>query len=175
MSALTFRLATRHDVDAIITIIEQTKQLFKQSNIDQWQQGYPNRQTILDDIEKHQGYVMVDQETLVAYVALLLVVEPTYHKIYGGTWHYSGPYGTVHRIAVKESYKKRGIASLIIKHCEQQCLKNNVKVLRVDTYHQNVPAIKCFESNGFKRCGVIFLQEVFDERQARIAFDKLIV
>ena len=40
------------DVQRIMTLIHQAQNYFKQQNIDQWQDGYPNEETIEKDISK---------------------------------------------------------------------------------------------------------------------------
>ena len=40
------------DISRVIDIINQAKTYFKNNDIDQWQDGYPNEETIEKDIEK---------------------------------------------------------------------------------------------------------------------------
>ncbi|MCM2532950.1 hypothetical protein NDK43_11820 [Neobacillus pocheonensis] len=42
----------------------------KRNNIDQWQNNYPNRQTIKDDILKGYSYVLLNDENIVATTAI---------------------------------------------------------------------------------------------------------
>ena len=49
---MIFRKATETDLNAIMNIISQAQNYLKEQGIDQWQNGYPNRQTIKKDIEK---------------------------------------------------------------------------------------------------------------------------
>ena len=39
------------DISRVIDIINQAKTYFKNNDIDQWQDGYPNEETIEKDIE----------------------------------------------------------------------------------------------------------------------------
>lgn len=48
---MNFRLAEKSDLDKIMEIIEEAKDYLKTLGIDQWQNGYPNEEKILSDIE----------------------------------------------------------------------------------------------------------------------------
>ena len=39
------------DIPRVMEIINQAKQYFKENDIDQWQDGYPNNMTIQEDIK----------------------------------------------------------------------------------------------------------------------------
>ena len=41
------------DVQRIMTLIHQAQNYFKQQNIDQWQDGYPQSLDIIEDIQKN--------------------------------------------------------------------------------------------------------------------------
>ena len=47
------------DVQRIMTLIHQAQNYFKQQNIDQWQDGYPQSLDIIEDIQKNNSYVIV--------------------------------------------------------------------------------------------------------------------
>ena len=46
------------DISRVIDIINQAKTYFKNNDIDQWQDGYPNEETIEKDIENNEAYVL---------------------------------------------------------------------------------------------------------------------
>lgn len=41
----------------VMTIIRMAQQSFRDQGVDQWQDGYPNEEVILEDIRKGQSYV----------------------------------------------------------------------------------------------------------------------
>ena len=170
-----FRKSKMADVMAIMHIIDAAKNSLKDQGINQWQDGYPNEEIISADILAGDSFVLEIDEEIVATVALIKGIEPTYQNIYGGNWNHQGKYASIHRIAVKKSYQKKGIGSSLLKSIDVYLKDLNYYIIRVDTHYLNQSAISLFERNGFKKCGVIFLKEVFEEDYARIAFEKQIL
>ena len=75
------------DISAIMPVIDAARELMHRSgNVNQWINGYPSEEAIVADIERHGGFVVTDDERIVAYFAFLPAPEPTYEKIYDGAW-----------------------------------------------------------------------------------------
>jgi len=177
-SRFSFRRTVEADIDRILCIIRQAQEYLKQQGIDQWQNGYPNRETIADDIRKGYAYVLLMNDVVVGTVAVTFDGEKTYDKIYEGKWlseRESAPgrrldYATIHRIAVDAQYKGAGFASKIIWNIEHMCRSRNVHNIRVDTHRRNTSMQRLLEKNGFIYCGIIYLEDGSE----RIAFEKIL-
>ncbi len=65
------RYARRGDIPAIKDIINQAKVRLANLGIDQWQSGYPNEESLLNDISNKNGYVVIDKNVVVAYAAII--------------------------------------------------------------------------------------------------------
>ena len=80
---MNIRLSKTEDVPKIIEIIEDAKMLLKSLNIDQWQNGYPNKVQIENDIINKESFVVVNEEDkIMATTMFTKKPEPTYKKIY---------------------------------------------------------------------------------------------
>ena len=55
---MNFRKSTFDDVDRILEIIEKAKIELRQLGLDQWQNGYPNREVIENDVKNGISYVL---------------------------------------------------------------------------------------------------------------------
>ena len=166
MNDLVFRKATINDLDEIMTIYSDAREFMRNSgNKDQWTNGYPQRELIETSISDGDLYVCVDDEAILCVYYFKIHVDPTYVKIYNGNWLNDEPYGVIHRIAVAKSARGRKIASKVF----EECLKHS-KNLRIDTHRANTPMQRTLEKSGFKRCGIIHLENG-DER---LAFQKSI-
>ena len=55
---MNFRKSTFDDVDRILEIIEKAKIELRQLGLNQWQNGYPNRKVIENDIKSGISYVL---------------------------------------------------------------------------------------------------------------------
>ena len=103
------RPATKADVAAANDIYESARKFMAQNgNPTQWSGVYPNSDDVSWGIENGTSYVCEDKGEVVATFHFEANADdPTYHKIYDGSWKNDLPYGVIHRIAVK--YHGRGI------------------------------------------------------------------
>lgn len=146
---MKIKKATEKDLNEIINIYNKARDFMKESgNGGQWQNGYPQKELIENDIKNGTLYICLDQNKIVGVFCYFVGIEPTYKKIYGGEWLNNEPYGVVHRIAVGEHHK--GVASF----CIQWCI-NNAHNIKIDTHENNIPMQKTILKNGFTFCGTI--------------------
>ena len=157
------RLASRNEIDRILAIYSSAKHfMHTHGNPNQWNGNYPDRETLLSDIEKGHLYVCTDEnEKVYACFALIGGEDPTY-KVIDGSWKSDLPYGTIHRIAGDGS--KRGVFA----ECAAFARKS-FKYLRVDTHKDNLPMQNAVKRDGFEFAGVIYLAD----GSPRLAFDWL--
>lgn len=167
---MVFRKAIKTDVDNIMNIIRQAQAYFKEQGINQWQNNYPNVETICNDMNNKNSYVLLNDDNIIATVAVSFDGEKTYESIYEGQWITNGKFAVIHRIAVDNNYKGLGISSEIIKHIEKLCLSRDVQSIKADTHEENLSMQKLLKKNDFKYCGIIYLES----GHKRVAFEKVI-
>jgi len=171
---MLIRKTTTADIAEITEIYEQAKRALKADGVDQWQNGYPNEESLKSDIENNMSYVVVEENgnisEIVGTAALAFGIEPTYNKVFDGGWTTNEPYGFIHRVAVSEKFKGRGIVASLFAELERQAKKKNVHSLRIDTHRQNLSMQKAVSKNSYKHIGIIYLPDGAE----RLAFEKLI-
>ena len=167
---MEFRKSTKEDLKDIMAIIRDAQAYFKNNDIDQWQNGYPNEDSILSDIESKESYVLVDDNEIIGTAYLSFAGESDYDVIYEGKWLSHEDYAVVHRIAVKNDLKGKGIAGEIFKAIEKICLERDIHDIKIDTHRDNKSMQRFLEKQGFTRCGVVYLKD----KSERIGFEKLI-
>ncbi len=166
---MVFRKTTVEDISSVLEIICQAQQYLKQKNINQWQNGYPNETSILEDIEKEYSYVMEANGVVIGTIAIVFTGEPTYKHIYEGNWKTDGTsYVTLHRVAVHNDWKGQGIAGIMIEKVIAMCEKCKIKSIRIDTHRENFSMQNMMKKNGFDYCGVIYLED----GEERLAFER---
>ena len=84
---MEIRLAFPNEVDAIMQVMEDAKKCLADAGSDQWQNGYPNADIIIEDIISGQAYVALEEGELLAYAAVTKSPEAAYEAIYEGKWH----------------------------------------------------------------------------------------
>lgn len=166
---MEFRKAAALDIEGIIKIIKQAQDYFKEYGVNQWQNNYPNIETIKQDIKNGYGYVLEDNGEIIGTVAVSFDGEKTYDVIYDGEWLSSGEYAVIHRMAVSNSHKGKGLSSMIMKYIEEICLDRNVHSIKIDTHNENVSMQRVIKKNDFKYCGIIYV----DDKSRRLAFEKV--
>ena len=109
---MIIRSANSGDLSRILEIYGAAKQSLRAMGIDQWQDGYPNADSVRTDIENGTGCVLVENGAVIATAAVYVGHETTYDRICGGSWRTDAPvYGIIHRIAVAPQAKNKGAAS----------------------------------------------------------------
>lgn len=103
------RPAEARDLDEIMLLLSQARAAIARLGIDQWQDGYPEREQIRADIEAGAGVAFVREGRVAGYMALQTAPEPVYARI-DGAWRCAGPYLTVHRMAIADGFRGGGLS-----------------------------------------------------------------
>jgi N-acetylglutamate synthase-like GNAT family acetyltransferase len=160
------------DLSEIPVIWEILKQAIEQRRLDgsdQWQNGYPNEKIIQQDISKGYGYVLEDNQIIIAYSAIIFEEEPAYTQIQGN-WLTNNEYLVIHRVAVSNTVKGRGVATQLFKLIEILSMEYKVYSIKVDTNFDNVPMLKILNNLGYSYCG-----QVYFNGSARRAYEKVLL
>lgn len=157
------------EINDIMRIIGQAKRRMKKSGLDQWQDGYPDEETIRNDKRKHQACIVRNWFGPAAYAAIVFGKDPYYEKIDGQWLSYDEPYVTVHRLAVADEFLGLDLAKHILRFAERKARAKGVRWFRIDTHHDNLPMRNLIRDFGFTFCGVV---QVRDGK--RMAYEKII-
>jgi len=142
-------LATSDDVETLVEVYEQARLKMNEfGNPNQWVNGYPSREVILNDIMSESLYLCLEGEKILGCLACIEGDDPTYESINDGCWINDEPYVAIHRLAVVEHGKGVG------RYCIDWSI-NQYRNIKVDTHADNIPMQKLLSSAGFQRCGVI--------------------
>lgn len=165
---MNLRKATLPELQAIWAILKQAIEQRKQDGSEQWQNGYPNEQTVLEDITNGFAYVLVDNDIIVAYAAIIFGIEPAYADI-KGKWLTNDHCAVVHRVATSNEAKGKGIATHLFKLIEDLCAEQKTYSIKVDTNFDNAPMIRILDKLHYTYCG-----EIFFIGAPRLAYEKVL-
>ena len=150
---MEIRLAFPNEVDTIMQVIEEAKKCLADAGSTQWQNGYPNTDTIIDDIISGQAYVALEEGELLAYAAVTKSPEKAYEAIYNGNWEgKEAEYLVFHRIAVASDVQGQGVAQTFLEGLIEGF---DYLDFRSDTHEQNKVMQHIFEKLGFKQVGKV--------------------
>lgn len=155
--------AKKSQIEEILAVYDKAKRFMRENNNHlQWINGYPNIDTVLDDINHNSLYIIEEDNQIVGVFTLIIGEDPSYHYI-DGKWLNDLTYGTIHRIA--SNFKVKGILEIAVNFAFTKI--NN---LRIDTHEVNIPMQNAISKLGFTKCGIIYL---VSDNTPRIAYQKL--
>ena len=154
---LRFRKGTESDLSRIMELVADAQSWFRKQGIDQWQDGYPTSELILSDITNNENYIIELNGEVVATAVISFAGEPTYAVIKGKGWLNANQYAVVHRIAVSDACRRKGIAREILHFTEELCAERGIADIRIDTHCDNKPMRSLLKKMGYTHCGRITL------------------
>lgn len=157
---MIIRESKNEDIVTILKIYDNARLFMRNhGNNVQWN-GYPNIDTLQNDMKNNNSYVIEDDGQVIATFALIIGIETTYINIYDGKWNDNKTYGTIHRVASDGSHKN--ITKLCFDYCISKC-----DYLRIDTHQLNEIMQNAILRYGFKYCGIIYV----GDGTPRLAYD----
>ena len=157
------RTALREDLPRIEEIYAYARRFMAETgNPNQWGNTTPRTSLLEDDIEKGLLFVMTHEDQIHGVFYFYIGSDPTYGEIEDGQWRSDTPYGTIHRIAGDGS---GGVLAAAVSFG-----KERINHIRIDTHHDNKIMQKAIAKQGFRRSGIIHLEN----GSPRIAYDLLV-
>ena len=171
MSLIYLRQARPADAAASLEILLAAKRFLKASGSTQWQTpGYPSQEIVAADIATGTGMVLMVDDQVAGYAALVVGDEPTYQVIKGGSWQDNDhPYATIHRLSVSDAFRGQHLAKFLFSNLISVGLAKGVRNFRIDTGRKNQIVQHLAESNGFSHRGAIFVDDPAD--RSRLAYE----
>lgn len=162
--AYSIKTASFDDIERIEKLYAHARSFMQSTgNPDQWGDVYPPRELIRQNIADGTLYLITEQGSIHGVFYFAIEEDPTYGEIYDGAWHSEEPYGVIHRIAGD------GSGGLVREAMEFALTK--ISYLRMDTHRDNKVMQHVLKKNGFRECGVIYVEEDFP----MIAFDFILI
>lgn len=155
MKNLELVVAEIGDVEFALRSVRGAQERLARAGIDQWQNGYPNRERLEEDVRLGIGRVLVADGQRVAYGVLTYDGERAYDDLRGGEWLTSGAaYATIHRLCVAEEEVGKGYGRAFMECAEREAAMR-VASIRVDTHPDNLIMQRLISSLGYRYCGVV--------------------
>ena len=162
---MIFRKATIEDINSVAAMIKAASARLGAAGIDQWQRGYPNRESVERDVEKGVGMVLCEGDTIIAYGAVIFTGEPAYNDLTGGEWLSKGEYAVIHRLCVASGHIGQGYSRCFMLHAQAEA-SENVASMRIDTHPENKIMQSLISSLGYTYCGDVVIES------RRLAYEK---
>ncbi|MCR3955312.1 MAG: GNAT family N-acetyltransferase [Gudongella sp.] len=174
---LVFRKSTMNDIDAIVQIANDGKELLKNSGVNQWQKGtYPDRQLFIQDIEDGIGYVVSEEDEVVAICTVTFTDEASYRQLSSGSWKTSDDavYATIHRAAVGREHRGKNITKFLFSSVAKLAAEEGAASVRADTHPNNAAMNRAMQKAGFEKCGEFYILEGDEAGDLRYGYEQVI-
>lgn len=161
MALIYVRPTNVNDIPIILKIIRSAKRFLKSQGVDQWQNNYPNRQSIIQDIDKGASYVLIDNRQIAGTASLIPGIDKSYLHVDKGHW-INGPtakYITIHRVAVSNQFRGEGLSRLLMSNLISLAVEKDFRDVRIDTHPDNLGMQHVIAANGFQKRGIIHTLE----------------
>ncbi len=165
------RKATSSDIDALMQVYEDGRRSIAELGIDQWQDGYPSREVIEDDVAHGVTYIAVDGDGIASAAVLLPPPESDYAEIDGKWSLETENYSVIHRIASSAAYRGKGASSFLLRELIKLSESDGRESVRMDTHRGNTVMQAFLGRHGFEKCGIITLSHGSGDR-LRLAYEK---
>ena len=177
---MKIRPTTLADLDRVMDILAGGRRSLAELGIDQWQNGYPPRELIEDDVARGESYVVEDEGgDVVGCAALVFGGEACYDRIEGGSWltesDSAAPrYAAIHRVAVARELRRGGVARFLVGRLEELSRACGFESVRIDTHPGNAPMRGLVEALGYTYCGITFIGHAEGATRERVSYEKLL-
>ncbi|MNO27808.1 putative acetyltransferase [compost metagenome] len=153
MSGDKIRNAQREEIGEIMELIAKCVQVMQNGGSDQWDESYPNKEVISEDMDKGTLYAYEEQGA----IAGIIVLDEEQAEQYGAIdWEQEqGPHLIMHRLAVHPEVQGKGIARKLIAFAEEHAQSGGYTSIRLDTYAKNAKALALYPSLGYEYRGVV--------------------
>lgn len=166
MSTIYVRKVVLNELDRVMEIIAEARELLGKEGSHQWQDGQPTRACIEADIAKGYCYGIIVGSTIAGTACLWQENEPSYDVIREGDWQERhSPYAAIHRVAISHHYRGHHLGDYIFSTLISVAYDKGYRNLRIDTTDINVRMQRIIEKFGFTYRGIIHVIEEGDGKR----------
>lgn len=167
---MKIRRANIADLNNIIVMYNSCVAGMIKNGIDQWDNSYPNKEIILQDLECETYYVVEKNNNIIGGFNIDQNQDPTYLAM---NWKdNTNSFLVVHRLGIKQEYWGNGIGKKLMLFAEKVVKTRNLSSIRLDTYSGNQKAMVFYKKLGYTELGTIHLKP---NKNKYHCFEKVIV
>ena len=148
---LKFRRAKNEDTEEIVQLYKNAIAKMDAQKINQWDEIYPDRATLEDDIKKNQMFVGKQNGKIAVCFVLNEECDEEYKK---AKWICpDARFCILHRLCVNPELQNQGIAGKTMNHIEEFCRGQKYDSIRLDCFTQNPYSRRLYDKCGYTVTG----------------------
>lgn len=142
------------DIKAIMNLTKACAKTMIANGVYQWNEHYPNVSAFVNDIERHELFVLEIDSEINGTIVISSFMDEEYLPIKWLTKNENNIY--IHRLAIHPSMQGKGYAQQLMDFAEQYAIDNNYRSIRLDTFSRNKRNQKFYELRGYNKLGDIY-------------------
>ncbi len=172
---MEIKRADFENLNDLKVILEQARIRLGCLGIDQWQNGYPDADTLAEDIRLRRCRLARSESGIAGFYVLSRSPETGYDQVDGTGWlTEDSEYLVIHRLAVSDQAVGSGVAKRMMQDAARQAGVLSIRSLRADTHRGNLPMQRLLVREGFAYCGLIDLGPDCLGDPIRMAYEKIV-
>lgn len=150
-------IATTADVEDTYQLYDEARSHLRAKGILQWPEGYPSEQTVRNDIDRRELYVLWSNGCIAGAVCLNQQQDAEYQKI---DWSFDGrKVMVVHRLVVDPSLQGQGLGQTLMDFAERLAEEERYTSIRLDAYTGHERTRWFYERRGYKMRGEVMFPQ----------------
>ena len=123
----------------------------EKNNIHQWDDIYPDKAVLAEDITKEQLYIGFEGSDIAVCFVLSEECDEEYKN---GKWKYpEARFNVIHRLCVDPDFQNQGIAAKTLEYIEKLCKCQGYESIRLDCFTENPYSRKLYDKAGYSVVG----------------------
>lgn len=149
---MTVRPAHMEDLEVSHAIVMHATSHMEEQGILQWDDVYPDKATLRQDIQRQEMYVMEQDGRTAGIIVINEEQSPEYASI---TWKYAGRVLVVHRLTISPAHQRCGLATRLMEFAEDTAASQGYDCIRLDAFSKNPAAFALYDKLGYRRAGMV--------------------
>ena len=148
---MIYSKANQNQIEEVFSVFSAAVINMEKQGIHQWDEIYPDKATIADDINRNLMYIgMIDKKIAVCFV----LSEECDEEYKNGKWQWpDARFCVIHRLCVSPDFQNRGIAAETLKYIEMLCKSQGYDSIRLDCFTENPFSRKLYDKAGYSVVG----------------------
>ncbi|WP_166243052.1 GNAT family N-acetyltransferase [Paenibacillus turpanensis] len=134
-------------------MFQQCRLELEAQGIHQWDEIYPNREVIQEDLQHHTIYILKVHGDIAGVVTMDQLEPEPYRSI---DWNDANDkYAIIHRLSVRPEHQGKGIALELMEFAHASCIREHYNSIRLDVYSGNDRAVSFYRKLGYELRGQV--------------------
>lgn len=146
--------AGMQDAEECCAILEDGKKYQRAQGFVHWNDEYPQKRDVANDISHRAGYIYIVDGQIAAFLTLRPDDEPFYSDV-RAKWRTDSPCAVLQNFAIAAPFRGRHLAGEILDAAGLLCWATGINYIRTDITMPNRRMQHIAEKHGFVKCGLV--------------------